>query len=261
MKHLLATAILVSVASPALAQDEIVGFRARAWYAQMTGTAEAEDKNLGPTRVDLQDDLGMGDRNWTAELQAYLHIPVAGRIYVGWWRVHDIGDDILNKQVNFAGQSFPVSTQVHSELTLDVGYLNYEFAFPSIPIGDLVRLELGASLGITALRGDASIEGGGESASDNGVVGLPTLGAHATVRLFDMVRAEVEVRGLEFRYSTYEVHYLEFFAEATVEPLPWIFAGAGYKIAAVNVAHDSSSRQFRLDVDIGGFYVTAGVRF
>jgi hypothetical protein len=246
--------------TPALAQDETVGVRVREWYERMSGTAEAQDNNSSSTKVDLTSDLGLGNRNWTTEVQGYLHLPLAGRIYVGWWRAHDSGSEVLNRTIDFAGQPFTVSTQVDSQFTLDVGYLTYEFDFPTIPIGSLVKVELGASAGVRIIRGDGSISGGGETGRDSGVVGLPTLGAHATVKLFDLVRAEVEVLGLVFKYANSEVQYLEMFAEATVEPLPWIFAGVGYKLAEVNLQHDGSN-SFHIHLDISGLYATVGFRF
>jgi len=256
-----ATAIfLLSASASALAQDEIVGVRVREWYARMSGTAEAQDNNSNVTKVDLADDLGLGDRNLTTELQAYLHLPVLGRLYAGWWRAHDTGSETLTRTIDFAGQTFTVSSQVDSEFTLDVGYLNYEFAFPTIPIGDLVKLELGVSAGVRVIRGDGSISSGGQTASDSGVVGLPTLGAHVAAKFFNLVRVEVEVLGMVFKYSDNDVRYLEMFAEATVEPLPWLFAGVGYKLAEVNLQHDGTDT-FHINVDISGAYVTVGFRF
>jgi hypothetical protein len=260
MRRLATLAFVLAAAAPAAAQDETVGFRAREWYARMSGTADSESNGSGSTEVDLAQDLGLGDRHWTTELQAYVHIPVVGRLYAGWWRAHDSGSEILNQQIEFAGRTFTVSTEVDSDFTIDVGYLNYEFVFPTIPLGDLVKLEFGVELGARAIKGDATISDSAQTAHDSGVVGLPTLGAHVTARLFDYVRTEVEVLGLAFKYADNEVHYLEMFAEATIEPLPWIYAGAGYKLAEVNLQHRGSD-SFHVNIDISGFYLTVGIRF
>ncbi|HZE97655.1 MAG TPA: hypothetical protein VE981_11560 [Planctomycetota bacterium] len=260
MKHLAAPVFLLLSALPAAAQDETVGVKVREWWARMSGTLEAESGGSGSTRLDLSDDLGLGNQNLTTELQIYGRIPVVGRIYAGWWRAQDSGSATLDRTITFAGQTFPVGTPIDSDFQLDVAYLNYEFVFPTIPVGDLVKFELAASLGIRGFHGEGMISGGGFSAEDKGNAGLPTVGAHATVKFFDLVRTEVEVLGLAFRYGDNEVHYLEMFAEATIEPLPWIFAGVGYKLAALNFLHEGSDR-FRLNIDIAGVYVTAGIRF
>ncbi len=183
-----------------------------------------------------------------------------GRFTAGWWHAHETGSEVLTRQVDFAGETFTISQQVDSEVKLDVAYLDYEFDFPTIPIGDLVKLQLGVGLGARGIRGEATISSGGQTGHDSGTVGLPTVGAHATLILFDMVRMEAEVLGLAFKYSNYEAHYLEAFGEATVSPVPWIFTGVGYKAAAINVQRRGSD-SFHVDLDLSGFYVTLGFRF
>ncbi len=258
----LSGAVLFLLASPAFAQDEHVGVRVREWFARMSGTIEADDGSGTSDRLDLAADLGLGDRNLTHELQAYLRLPVLGRIYGGWWRAHDTGSETLTRTFEFEGAQFQASTRIDSEVTLDVAYLTYEFAFPTIPIGDLVRVELGAQLGVRGLRGFASIHDTttGETESDSGTVGLPILGAHVTAQLFTYVRAEVEVLGLTFSYGDWSAHYLEASAEVVAQPLPWLFGGVGYKHVALNVRHDGSEK-FAVDVGVAGVYITFGVRF
>jgi hypothetical protein len=258
----LSGAVLFLLASPAFAQDEHVGVRVREWFARMSGTVEADNGSGTSDRVDLANDLGLGDRNLTTEIQAYLRIPVVGRIYLGWWRAQDSGSGTVQRSFDFEGLTFTASSQIDSDVTLDVAYLNYEFAFPTIPIGDMVKLELGAELGIRGLRGHAVIDDSlsGEHADKTGTVGLPTLGAHVTAVLFTYVRAEVEVLGLAFSYGNWSMHYLETSAEVVAQPLPWLFAGLGYKFVDLHF-RQSGTQKFDLDVGVAGLYVTAGVRF
>lgn len=257
-----AAAFLLLSATPAMAQDEHIGIRVREWFARMGGTIEADDGSGTSERIDLGDDLGLADRNLTTELQAYLRIPVVGRIYVGWYRVHDTGDETLTRTIDFQGFTFTSSTNVRSEVTLDVGYLTYEFAFPTIPIGDVVGIELGLQISGRVFRGDGSIEesSGGQSGQKDGVFGLPTIGGHVTVTLFDVIRAEVEIVGLAFAYADVKIHYLEASAEVVAQPLPWLFAGVGYKLTSLELSN-TGSQKFLLDVTISGLYITAGVRF
>jgi hypothetical protein len=256
----LAAALFFLSAAPLFAQDEHIGFRVREWYARMSGTVQGEKDGIGSSNLDLSDDLGLGSRNFTTELQLYVRIPVAGRIYAGWWRTHDSGSSVLDQTITFAGQTFTASTPIDSEVTLDSAYLTYEFAFPTIPLPALGKLELGASLGVHGFRGEGHVVGGGIDAQGDGIIGLPTLGAHATLEMFDFLRAEVEVLGLAFSYGNNHAHYLEAYGEIVAEPLPWLFAGVGYKFAAINVSHEGSD-SFHVDVDIDGIFLTAGVRF
>jgi hypothetical protein len=255
-------AFLFLAATPAVAQDEHIGLRVREWFARMSGTIEADDGSGTSERVDLGADLGLADRNLTHELQAYLRIPVVGRIYLGWYRVHDTGDETLTRTIDFEGLTFTTSTNVHSEVTLDVGYLTYEFAFPTIPIGDVVGIELGLQVSGRVFRGDGSIEesAGGQSGQKDGVFGLPTIGGHVTVTFFEVIRAEVELLGLAFAYGDVRIHYLEASAEVVAQPVPWLFAGVGYKLTSLELSNTGTQR-FLFDVTISGLYITAGVRF
>src|SRR5262249_479502 len=142
-----------------VAQDEHVGFRVREWFARMGGTIEADDGSGTSDKIDLGHDLGLADRNLTHELQAYLRIPVLGRIYGGWWRAHDTRSETITRTSDFQGFTFTSTDTVNSEVTLDVGYLTYEFPFPTIPIGgDVLNLELAAQLSARAFRGDGKID-------------------------------------------------------------------------------------------------------
>lgn len=260
--RLIAAALVFLSATPAVAQDETIGIRVREWFARMSGAIEADDGGGNFTRLDLAADLGLGDRNLTHELQAYLAMPVVGRIYVGWWQAHDKGSETLSRTIDFAGNQFTASTRIDSEVTLDVGYLTYEFAFPTIPAGDVASVTLGLQISARAIRGQGSISesAGGNSAADEGTIGLPTLGAHVTVQLFTFLRAEVELVGLVFSYGDWSMNYLEGFAEVVAQPIPALFAGVGYKFANIHF-EKSGDERFLIDVGVAGFYITAGVRF
>ena len=262
MKWTAAAILFLSAAAPAVAQDEHIGFRVREWFARMGGTIEGDDGSGTSERIDLGADLGLADRNLTHELQAYLRIPVLGRIYLGWWRAHDTGSETISRDFNFQGFTFTATDTVNSEVTLDVAYLTYEFAFPTIPIGDVMGIELGIQIGARALRGDGKIEDTtfGESRQKDGIAGLPIIGGHVTVTLFQYVRAEVELLGLAFSYGEWKMHYFEASGEVVAQPLPWLFAGVGYKLASIEFRKDGSQR-FLVDVTVSGLYITAGIRF
>lgn len=259
MKHLAAAFVFLS-AVPAFAQDEHVGLRVREWFARTSGTVSSQENGVPPTTLDLGDDLGLGDRQLTHELTVYGRIPFFGRLYLGWWHSHDTGSGTLDQTVSFAGETFTASTPIDTEYTLDVAYLTYELALPTIPLGDLVKLEIAPNLSIRGIKASGSIEGAGLSGSDSGKVALPTIGLHVTAKWFDLIRTEAEVTGLQFRYGDHEAHYLEAYGEAVVEPLPFLFAGVGYKLVQINYTNTGSNPS-HVNLDIAGFYITFGVRF
>ncbi len=261
MKHFIALGALLLAGAPAWAQDERVGVRVREWYAALEGRVESEKGVLGGTNIDLASDLGLDDEAFTTELQAYVRFPFFGRIYAGWWRLDREGDEVLSRTIEFGDQTFTASTQVRSALELDVFYLSYEYSLPTIPLGELFKLDWGILVGARGFRGDASIESALVSESDDFSIGLPVLGGRVGLQMTKWLRAEVEVMGLTVSYGDSGVSYLEAFAELVVQPFTWLYAGVGYKFAALDLELDSGSDELRLDIDVSGVYLTAGVRF
>ncbi len=154
----LAAAFVFLTAVPAFAQDEHIGLRVREWFARTSGTVSSQENGVPPTTLDLGDDLGLGDRQLTHELTVYGRIPFFGRLYLGWWHSHDTGSGTLDQTVSFAGETFTASTPINTEYTLDVAYLTYELALPTIPLGDLVKLEIAPNLSLRGIKASGSIE-------------------------------------------------------------------------------------------------------
>ena len=261
MTKAVAAILVVLSATPAFAQDEHVGVRLREWYAKMEGNLSSDGSLLGGSSISLADDLGVGDPAWSTEIQVYGRIPFFGKLYAGWWRIDRSGDEILSRTLTFADQTFTVATEVKTELTLDVGYLTYEFVFPSIPMGDLLKWEFGLQVGVRLMRGEGSLDSAFASGSDSGIIGTPVVGGHAALQVTPYLRADVEVVGLGLSYSGRRGSYLEAYGEIVGQPFPWLFAGVGYKYVALRVKDGVGSTDFDLDMHITGLYLTAGVRF
>jgi len=256
-------AVLFLSASPSFAQDQVdehVGVRVREWFARMSGTLEADGGTGLSTGISLESDLGLGHRNLTHEVQVYGRIPLVGRLVAGWWQAEDSGSQTLSRDLEFAGQTFTASTAVSSSATLDVFYLAYEFVFPTIPLGDLVQLELALQVSGRGFHGTGSIVAPGFSGSDGGWVGFPTLGGHVTLGILSWIRIETEVLGMAFSYGVDRMSYFEAYVEVVAQPLPWLFAGVGYKYASLKIQHLGSSL-FDFEVGVSGIYITAGLRF
>jgi hypothetical protein len=260
MRLLTAAAVLLVSASSAWAQDEILGARVREWYASLHGELSASTSSLGGTSIDVAHDLGLDKSEWSTEIQVYGHIPFVGKLYAGWWSIDRKADETLSRTIDFAGQTFTASTQISSEVKLDVGYLTYEWDFPTIPLG-VGKLEIGLEVGARVLRGWGSIETAGGSGSDSGIIGTPVLGGHVALQLTQFVRADVELVGLEVNVGGHRASYLEGYGEIVAEPVRWVFAGVGYKYVALGVRDHTGGAVFNADVHLNGIYLTAGVRF
>jgi len=66
--------------------------------------------------------------------------------------------------------------------------------------------------------------------------------------------------GISLTVSAEKVTYVETCFEAVAEPLPWPFAGVGYKYARITYRCEARLN-FNLDFELSGAYLTVGVRF
>lgn len=259
MKWLAAIGVLLS-ASRAYAQDETVGVRLREWSAKMEGRIEAQGDSFPSTNISLDRTLGLDDEEVVHEVQAYLSLPVVGTFYAGWWFGTFEGDQTLTRDITFADVTFTAATTVKTQLDLDVYYLSYELVLPSLPLGDLVKVEAGVLVGLRGFVADGEVEAAGQRASENGGIGFPVLGVHGALQVTQWLRADVEIMGLPFKYGSSSIEYLEAFGEVVGQLGP-LFAGVGYKVVSIELADHRSGTDFDLDIDIEGLYVTAGLRF
>jgi hypothetical protein len=239
--------------------SEIFQIRGREWYAHMSGNLHADATTKG-SRLSMASDLDLGGHVDVPELQAYFNVPYLGRLYVDWWRYANTGDSTLNRTIEFAGRSFTGGSTIHSRFDLNVTALTYEYTLPTISLGGVSYLEFGLQLGAKALGAEASIDDPSASESARGTTYAVVLGGRALVQILPWLRAEAEAQGISLTVSAEKVTYVETYFEAVAEPLPWLFAGVGYKYVQITYRYEARLN-FNLDFELSGAYLTVGVRF
>ncbi len=260
MTHAL-MALVLSTASPALAQDETVGVRWREWFANLGGHIQGQGEAVPATDINLSETLGLDDQENGHEIQVYLNFPFVGRLYAGYWWIDFDGSETLTRDITFADITFTASTTVKTTLDLDMYYLTYEFVLPSIPLGgDELRLDIGIQAGVRALLADASIDSVLLKAQDDGAVGIPVLGVRGALQIASFVRAEFELAGMAVSYGSSSLSYVESFGEVVGQLGP-AFAGVGYKWCKFDLDDSRGDVDFSTELRLDGFYVTAGLRF
>jgi hypothetical protein len=252
--------IALVLALAPLAQDESVGARWRVWKAEIDGHIQGQGDALPSSDIDVARELGLDDEENGNELQVYVNVPFFGRLYAGYWWIDFDGSQVLSRTITFADRSFTSGTRVDTELELDMYYLTYEFPLP-IPLGtDDFNLSVGFQIGARALLVDASIQSSLFSAQDSGGTGIPVLGVHGILQLTSYVRVELELAGLAASYADTSLRYFDGFAEVVGQIGP-VFAGVGYKWASVDLEDERGDVDLEVDVELDGFYLTAGARF
>lgn len=251
----------ILAALPAWAQDETIGVRLREWYARINGEVFAEAEGFTATTVDLDRHLGLGQAEVAHEIQVSLSLPLLGNFTAGYWMAGYKGDRWLTETVTFGEETFSASTEVRSELELQVGYLSYEFVLPlPMPLGEAASFEAGVVVGARLVAASGSIENEFVTAEEHGEGGLPVVGAHAALQVTPWLRADVEVVGLTFRAADRRAFYVEAYGEVVARLGP-LFGGVGYKYVEVEIRDESRSTEFRAEALLDGLFLTAGVRF
>lgn len=262
MKHsLMALLLVLSTASPALAQDETIGVRWREWFANLGGQIQGQGGVVPATDINLTSTLGLDDQENGHEIQLYLSLPFVGRFYAGYWWIDFEGSETLTRDITFADITFTASTTVDTTLDLDMYYLTYEFLLPSIPLGgDQVSLDIGIQVGLRALLADASIDGALFNAQDDGAVAIPVVGVRGALQIASFLRTEFELAGMAVSYGSSSLSYVESFGEVVGQLGP-AFAGVGYKWCKLDLDDSRGDVDFSAELRIDGFYLTAGLRF
>jgi len=239
--------------------SELFQIRGREWYAHMSGNLQSSGATLG-TRLSFSSDLDLGGHVDVPEIQAYFNIPYLGRLYVDWWRYANTGDSTLTRTINFGDHSFTGGSTIHSRFDLDIVSLTYEYTLPTISLGGVSYLELGLQFGAKSLSAEASLDDSLIQGTTRGTTYAVVLGGRALVQILPWLRAEAELQGISVAISSEKVSYFETYVEAVAQPLPWLFAGVGYKYFQLTYRYEARLH-FDLDFELSGAYLTVGVRF
>jgi hypothetical protein len=107
-------------------------------------------------RINLEDDLGLSGNGGAVRADAWYRFGRRDRLDMAWYRFDRSGTKVLQRDIHWGGDVFPVSATVTGEQTVDIAQLHYTHYFFA---GD--TYEFGPGLGIyemdirTSLHSDA----------------------------------------------------------------------------------------------------------
>lgn len=107
-------------------------------------------------RINLEDDLGLSGNGAAVRADAWYRFGRRDRLDLAWYRFDRSGTKVLQRDIHWGGDVFPVSATVTGEQTVDIAQLHYTHYFFA---GD--TYEFGPGLGIyemdirTSLHSDA----------------------------------------------------------------------------------------------------------
>jgi hypothetical protein len=142
----------LAAARPADAQRRRLGdLELQRWDAAVSGDALVVEGGIG-NLIDLESDLGLSDDKATG---GRLTIFPTRRLFVqaAWTPLDLNGDEVVSRNIEFAGETFDINTRVVSKLSFDYGRASVGWFFSNA--ND--RFRIGPMVGAAALRGDASL--------------------------------------------------------------------------------------------------------
>jgi hypothetical protein len=129
--------------------------------------------------IDFHDTLGGDTRTTIFRADGLYRFNERHALGFAWYDVKFTGSRVLNTQIDWGGQTYPVNAQVNSKLEFDVYKLNYQYS-----VFHDEKAELGASFGFHIMRLSVGISGTstlgtGQAASEKVTAPLPVWGLFA----------------------------------------------------------------------------------
>ena len=247
--------IVFALITALCSQETTVEVRLREWYARYDGAVTANGPLDNGTRFDAESDLGLDSHDLVHQIQLSVDFPEVGRFSLGYWQLRQEGNDVLQADAIFDGQTFPGGSAVEFHLRFDVTSFDYEYPLLQGPV------EIGLLAGLRYISGETELKGGGadQHANLNRPLLLP--GFRIGAELLPWLRADGRLQGLAFTAHNVKARYLESEVEISARPWPFLSISLGYQEVLTYFKALEDSLNFDLDGSIGGFYVALAVRF
>jgi hypothetical protein len=120
------------------------------------------------TYIDFKDTLGGDTKATIFRLDGLYRFNEHHGLGFSWYSIKFNGSRVLSQDIEWGGQTYPINTQVDSELKFDVYKLNYQY---SVYHND--KVELGASFGFHIMKTFAGINASGINQSQNESITAP----------------------------------------------------------------------------------------
>jgi|WetSurSiteA1Bulk_404760.scaffolds.fasta_scaffold51401_1 hypothetical protein len=187
--------------------------------------------------IDFHDTLG-GDTTATLfRLDGLYRFNEKHSLGFSWYDIKFSGSRVLSKQIEWGGQTYPISTHVDSELRYDIYKLNYQY---SLFHNDTV--EVGASLGLHIMKIFTGISASGIQQSSNhaATAPLPVFGLFTHYNFTSRLSAF-------YHYQWFFINY----QDRVKGGLQDFLLGVEYRIFR-NVSLGAAYNRFAMDVKVKG---------
>lgn len=255
MKNKIKSVILAAVAASSLGiagmaqADETVAIKAGYMLLSPSGQFTATVNNIG-TRIDMENDLNFeNSQQFTGEISINLGDSL---FTLGFIPMSFTGNGTLARPITYNGTTYTAGTAVQSEFSADI--IDFAYTYYLINMDDMPsRFQLGIEASVKTVIAKTSVSGGGQIASKNITLPIPTLGLRARVALADFIGLVGRVGYLGYSGNS----FLDADAQIEFSPLPTLGIYAGYR--HMNLKIDTSG--VYADTTFQGPYAGAFFRF
>jgi hypothetical protein len=122
-----------------------------------------DSKNLpgDGTEIDLEDDLGFDTKKFDFRAGGYLRLGKRHKIRYGYFSLSRNSNKVLDEEIEFGDEIFPVDAEVNAEFRTQFALLGYSFSFLARE-----KIEVGIGLGLSAMFTKAGIAAVGSVGDD-----------------------------------------------------------------------------------------------
>jgi hypothetical protein len=235
---LIVLAILVGFTLPAGAVD--LGVRGYWWFTSIDGDLRADAGGLTGTKVDLDNDLGMGDESYPI-VEAFVGLG-NHHFSFAYYRAEYDGTNDLTKNIVFNGEVFTVGDRISSKLNYDAFDLKYQYDFLNLE-NVLAGFSLGAVVRVEVFDGEAEVKSQtlGTTTRETFMEPIPLVGLNCHVGLLaDILEARVLATG--FTYG--DESAIDAQADVSWTPFPFLDLHGGYRILHIDVDRSDVEANF-----------------
>jgi len=244
---LMAFISLLFISTQALA---IVDVEARYWFTNLDTKIEASSGPIIGTNLDLVNDLGVDDLENFVEGRITLELGHHNFRYA-YMPLSWSGQATLTRDINFAGRTYPASTQVSTDTQIDYHRFSYRYDFI-----DTLQNRLGIIAEVKYFDGRVNLKDAafGLDESTRLQIPIPAIGVGAQMSIPLLAKVGAEITGMTLGSLAYVLD-----AEANVgfHPLPFMDVSAGYRFLKFHIDKDDDVGS----VTLKGPFVTISANF
>jgi len=244
---LMAFISMLFISTQALA---IVDIEARYWFTNLDTNIEASSGPIIGTNLDLVNDLGVDDLENFVEGRITLELGNHNFRYA-YMPLSWSGLATLSRDINFAGRTYPVSSQVSTDVKIDYHRFSYRYDFIN-----KLQNRVGIIAEVKYFDGRVNLKDAafGLDESTRLQIPMPAIGVGAQVAIPLLAKVGAEITGMSLGTLAYVLD-----AEANVgfHPLPFVDVSAGYRFLKFHIEKDDDVGS----VTLKGPFVTITANF